>query len=353
MVRGLQHMLKIPKVLGRGLQCFYGCPAASTATIVDASSTSSGSSLDAYTDACHAIYALHATIFGKQRYACSSASTSGSLGPRGFQGCAQCTTEAEQNHESGKEGREFVAGVSNSRADRKEKRRQGEYQQPFGCCACARQSQGGVGRSGEQPHAVMGSVAHVPAAVCHQVEGIHLPITSLGSCISEAHAGCHLDLAKGTETCRFGKEESGCYRRRRCTLCHRRRDGRVRSSRGAGSAQGRERYEDPGGSGPGGHKLDRALGIGRQIGTQKQASAHKGRRGWLFYFTILAAFCEGRCEVTELYTHQRPFQVFEPFAVDLHWRHSILEEPSFLAPWGAIDQATDLAAELVSPARLL
>ena len=57
--------------------------------------------------------------------------------------------------------------------------------------------------------------------------------------------------------------------------------------------------------------------------------------------------------MTELYTHQRPLQVFEPFAVDLHWRHSILEEPSFLAPWSAIDQATDLAAELGEPCQIV
>ena len=57
--------------------------------------------------------------------------------------------------------------------------------------------------------------------------------------------------------------------------------------------------------------------------------------------------------MTEVYPHQRPFQVFDPLAVDLHWRHSILEEPSFLAPWSAIDQATDLAAELGEPCSIV
>ena len=57
--------------------------------------------------------------------------------------------------------------------------------------------------------------------------------------------------------------------------------------------------------------------------------------------------------MTELYTHQRPFQVLEPHAIDLHWGHSILEEPSFLAPWSAIDQAADLALELGEPGHIV
>ena len=57
--------------------------------------------------------------------------------------------------------------------------------------------------------------------------------------------------------------------------------------------------------------------------------------------------------MTELYTHQRPLQVFEPHAIDLHWGHSILEEPTFLAPWSAIDQAADLALELGEPSHIV
>ena len=57
--------------------------------------------------------------------------------------------------------------------------------------------------------------------------------------------------------------------------------------------------------------------------------------------------------MTELYTHQRPLQVFEPHAIDLHWGHSILEEPTFLAPWSAIDQAADLALEFGEPSHIV
>ena len=57
--------------------------------------------------------------------------------------------------------------------------------------------------------------------------------------------------------------------------------------------------------------------------------------------------------MTELYTHQRPLQVFEPHAIDLHWGHSILVEPTFLAPWSAIDQAADLALEFGEPSHIV
>ena len=47
-----------------------------------------------------------------------------------------------------------------------------------------------------------------------------------------------------------------------------------------------------------------------------------------------------------MYDRLWPEPVHCPFALVLHWSHSILSEPTFMSPWSAIETASDLACEM-------
>ena len=52
------------------------------------------------------------------------------------------------------------------------------------------------------------------------------------------------------------------------------------------------------------------------------------------------------------YDRQRPGLSDSSHAVFLHWRHSVLQESTFMSPWAAIEVAFDLAAELGTSSRI-
>ena len=67
-----------------------------------------------------------------------------------------------------------------------------------------------------------------------------------------------------------------------------------------------------------------------------------------------AAFWEGRCCVTSLYTHPWPIEAsIDVRANAMQWGHSILMEQDYISPWQAIENATDLALEVGIPSTLI
>ena len=112
-------------------------------------------------------------------------------------------------------------------------------------------------------------------------------------------------------------------------------------TRGGGRATTRRaRSEDTRRTTPGGHQPIRSFRVSGKAGTKGKTTTHQRRRGSAWSQILqLTAFCQGRCFVTDVYGHQRPFDECS------QWTHTILSEPTFLSPWRAAEQAFDLAVE--------
>ena len=135
----------------------------------------------------------------------------------------------------------------------------------------------------------------------------------------------------------------------------RRRHGRAGAQGRRGIATGRKCTKNPRRIEPSCHKPGGSLAQCGEVGTQTQKATHQ--RGGRYcratcLATVYAAFCEGRRAVTTEYDRQRPGLSDSSHAVFLHWRHSVLQESTFMSPWAAIEVAFDLAAELGTSSRI-
>ena len=264
----------------------------------------------------------------------------------------QCPAETASHREGGQEGGQPLCGVPRVGTCRDEEGRQGKHQRFVGCCPGTWTCQGGTPGSGECQETAMVSVALVSPTIRYQVEGVHSTISDFRGLLSDADARSNRQSPSHSTTCGCGQEKSrGSWYRggHYCPVGG--RHGRDGAQGGWGASTRRECAEDSRGIASGGEQPGRVIGIGRSARTQAEKAAQGSRRGcrgiaWHYRIAKYAAFWQGRCCVTNAYQHLGPSVAYDTPADLLYWSHSILEEPSFLSPWMAIEAAHDLAIEV-------
>ena len=314
-------------------------------------------SLDALPHACPATNANHVSN-ARHHNARSAAPAPGTAahGDRGTPDWHESATEAEQNSEGCQEGGEPFTGVPEPRPCRDEKGQQGVFTQPAHSGHCLGQGQRGTAGDGECKTTTMVSMASVPTTVSDQVERVHGTVPSCRASFPSSSHGITTDAQASTEEVRPRQEEDGCRRQgRHIHGVLRRGDRGNGQQRGDRSCQGRERTKNTRRTPPGCHEPGDSVRIGRKIGAQSQKTPKgRRRRWWGETLAKYAAFWEGRCCVTSLYTHPWPIEAsIDVRANAMQWGHSILMEQDYISPWQAIENATDLALEVGIPSTLI
>ena len=326
----------------------YGSTGASWGTL-DATSCS-GSSFDAFD-------AFHAAFYGDLRDAHVTVIDSPASTWCSFrliaQAGKQCATEIESHCESCQEGGPSLTRVSRLGPCGDEERRQRKHQRPFGRSSGAWKGKGVLAGSRKRQTAVMVAVACVPSAVCDQMEGVHGTVPDVRGCIPDPDAGGHSEPSSHAEACGCCQEACGCSWNRRSHHCAiRGRNGRDRSQGRRGLAARRKRAKNCRRAQSGGQQLDDVVRISRSTRAQTEAAKERTigigtrRLTWCYCFAQYAAFWQARCCVTNAYQHQGLQATCDPHAALLHWSHTVLQEPSFMSPWEAIESAQDLAIEV-------
>ena len=312
--------------------------------------------LDAAAYANHVCNAFHAASCG---CFCCCPTTAGDLAARSGSRCQvanECPAEAQQDYAGGQKGRQFVSRVSAVGAHRDEERRQGKHGCAFGSCQGIGRYQGGSARARKCPSPALVTVASVLAAVCQQMEGIHLPVPSLRDGIPWSHAGSHQQSEKSPAEGGLCQKESGhCGSRWFRLPFVRGRDGRCRQQGRGGASTRRECTAHSRRAQSSGIQPCSVIRIGRQIGAQAQKAAHKRGRRCLYSKACDAqssAFSQGRHYMTFEYECQWPQATVDPVAAPMHWGHSIVNEKCFLSPWSAIESASDLAYAVGAPGEI-
>ena len=288
-------------------------------------------------DANDAFYAAHGS-----RYDTSTTGSCARRSPGRAEEREKRPIQAQQDRQSSQKRGSLVARVSRLSSQRDEERRQREHRR----LACSSEGtwsgKGVLDGSRKGAHATLVAVAYLFATICGEVERIHCAIPIIRDVLPYPNARSH-SLSQASPTQSGSSQEEGGqvgHGQGRSSADFRRRHGRVRHQRGGGAATRRACSKDPRRTTPGGHQPVGPFRVSRKAGTQGQTTTHQRRRGaaWSQIFQ-LAAFCQGRCFVTDVYEHQRPFDECS------QWTHTILSEPTFLSPWRAAEQAFDLAIE--------
>lgn len=266
--------------------------------------------------------------------------------------------EAEQNSQGCQERGAFVSRVPKLGPSRDQERQQGVFPQFAHCGDGSRQGKRSPAGDRERQDATLVPMACFSPTVSDQVEGVYGTIPSSRNCFPSPSARSSVACQACSTTHGHCKEAHGCERpggdlysifRRGCGG-----DGLQGRRR---SCEGRKRTEDTRRSQAGCEQLGSAVRISREAGAEGQASSQRRRpRRWRQILSQLAAFCAGRRCVTDEYTRQWPSaelaSTLDARANTMHWCHSILLEPTFLSPWQAMENATDLALEVGTSCKL-